>query len=93
MKKILAIILFCAVLVSSVACGNSSSPDDTTAPQTSGDTTSAPEETEEAEKLDLPDDLNYGGYVFFRDRPRVSRRCTPRRRTERISTTPSTDAT
>lgn len=70
MKKILAIILFCAVLVSSAACGNSSSPDDTTAPQTSGDTTSAPEETEEAEKLDLPDDLNYGGYVFrIRSRP------------------------
>ena len=74
MKKILSTILFCAILISSCACGNGSSADDTTAPQTSGDTTSAPEETEEAEKLDLPDDLNYGGYVFrilSRPSPRI----------------------
>ena len=74
MKKILSTILFCAILISSCACGNGSSADDTAAPQTSGDTTSLPEETGEAEKLNLPDGLNYGGYVFrilSRPSPRI----------------------
>ena len=63
MKKVISLLLLAALLTSAAACGSDSGTNDTTSSDGTTDT-SAPEETEPEEKLDLPSDLNYNGYVF-----------------------------